>query len=507
MKGGTVTEAAGDAALAGISQAPQSSAAPPPAAEVPQARIAHAFSIQLICRALGMLASVVSVAMTARYLGPGRYGQLMVAVAFIGMWTSMTDLGISTVIVRRVTSGRGELERLVRVNSGLSLVYCVPLAVIAAATGWLIYRDVDVRVMLVVLSGQLLMLTMRTRFEPVFLSTVRFAAVAISDVAGRLGTLAMVSWLVATREDVIWFAVAQLIPPAVQLLIQGAAAARHIKLRPVFSASESMHLLRESLPLMGVAVLGILYWRADGVILSLLSPHAEVGVYGLAYTIAFNTEALSVFFQKSTLSTATALYSRDIDAYVGFLRRSVELMFFIALPVAVVGSMLAAPLIDLFGDSDFVTRGAPTLALLLIAASLRFVTGTLGQGLFASHEQRFFFRLFVATLVVNVVLNLALDSRFGAVGAGIALVCTELFGMALASWRLGSRCGYRTPAKFLLRLLVPTAACAGVVLLLTGAQVVLVLAAAATTYLAVNMVIGPVKWSMLTSLFGRQVLP
>ncbi|ETB23182.1 hypothetical protein O983_15925 [Mycobacterium avium 09-5983] len=59
---------------------------------VPLARMAHAFSVQLICRALGMLASVVSVAMTARYLGPGRYGQLTIAVAFVAMWTSFADL-------------------------------------------------------------------------------------------------------------------------------------------------------------------------------------------------------------------------------------------------------------------------------------------------------------------------------------------------------------------------------------------------------------------------------
>src|SRR6201994_2419048 len=119
------------------------------APSVPRARIAHAVLIQLICRALGMLASVVSVAMTARYLGPGRYGQLTIAVAFIGMWTSLADLGIGTVIVRRVTSGRGDLERLVRVNSGLSLLYCVPLAALAAVCGLLIYSDADVRVMLV----------------------------------------------------------------------------------------------------------------------------------------------------------------------------------------------------------------------------------------------------------------------------------------------------------------------------------------------------------------------
>ncbi|OBI43836.1 teichoic acid transporter [Mycobacterium kyorinense] len=465
--------------------------------------MAHAFTIQLICRALGMLASVVSVAMTARYLGPARYGQLTIAVAFIGMWGSLADLGIGTVIVRRVTAGRGELERLVRLNSGLSLMCCVPLAALAAGSGFLVYRDADVRVMLVVLSGQLLMLTMTTRFEPVFLATVRFFAVAFSDLAGRLGTLTMVSILIAVRADVIWFAVAQLIPPALQLLIQGVAAARHISLRPIFSAREVADLLRESLAPIGVAVLAILYWRTDGVILSVLSTHAEVGVYGLAYTIAGNTAIVSTFFLKSTLSTATERFSRDVVAFAAFMRRSVELMCFVAMPIAVVGALLAGPLIGLFGDRAFVGRGAPTLALLFLAAALRFVTSTLSQGLFACHHQGFLFRLAIATLAVNVTLNFMLDSRFGAVGAGVALVCTELFGLVVASWWLQRQCGYRTPLTFLLRVLVPTAASVVAVLLLTGQHVVLVITAAAATYLAVSMTAGPVDWSTVSSMRGR----
>ena len=110
-----------------------------------------------------------------------------------------------------------------------------------------------------VLSGQLLMLTMTTRFQPVFMTTVRFFAVALSDVASRVATLAVVACLVAARADVVWFAVAQLVPPAVALVMQGGAAARQISLRPVFSRRESADLLRESLALMGVMVVGILY--------------------------------------------------------------------------------------------------------------------------------------------------------------------------------------------------------------------------------------------------------
>jgi len=476
------------------------------APSVSQSRIAHAFSIQLICRVLGMLASVVSVAMTARYLGPGRYGQLTIAVAFVGMWSCLADLGIGTVIVRRVTSGTGDLERLVRVNSGLSLIYCLPLAAIAAGSGLLLYHDGDVRIMLVVLSAQLLMLTMTTRFEPLFLSTVRFSAVALSDVAGRLGTLALVSWLVTTHAGVVWFAVAQLIPPALQLLIQGTAAARQISLRPIFAPREVADLLRESLFPIGVAVVGVLYWRADGVILSKFSTHAEVGVYGLAYTVAFNTSVISLFFLKSTLSTATELFSRDVTAFVGFIRRGVELMYFAAVPIAVIGALLARPLIALFGDQEFVDRGAPTLALLFCAVALRFVSSTLGQGLFASHHQRFFFGVSIATLVLNVTLNVALDGRFGAVGAGFTLVCTEFFGMVVAGWWLRRHCGYRTPLMFLVRLSVPTLASVGVVLLLSEHHVVVILAAAAAAYLATSAAVGPLHWSTLTSLRQKQVM-
>ncbi|OSC28851.1 teichoic acid transporter [Mycobacterium vulneris] len=472
---------------------------------VPLSQIAHAYAIQLTCRAFGMLASVVSVAMTARYLGPGLYGQFTIAVVFIGMWLSLTDLGVGTVIVRRVTSDPEGLERLVRVNSGLSLLYCVPLAAAAAISGLLIYHDRDVRVMLVVLSGQLLMMTVTKRFEPVFVATVRFSAVAISDVVSRLATLAMVAYLVATRAEVIWFAVAQLIPPAVQLLIQGTAAAQRISLRPIFAPREALDLLRESLPLMGVLVIAIVYWRADGVILSLLSTDSEVGVYGLAYTIAFNIEVLSIFFLKSTLSTTTELFSRDIGAFAGFLRRSVELMYFLVVPVAAIGALLAGPLVEFFGDRAFVERGTMTLSLLFVAVALRCVADALGQGLFAAHEQKFFFRMWLFTLLLNIALNLALAGKFGAVGTGVTLVCTEIFSMVSSSWWLRRRCGYRTPLRFLFRVFVPTAASAGTVLLLSGHQVVLVLGVAAVVYLAVNMAIGPVSWPMLTSLTRKKM--
>ena len=475
-----------------------------PSPSVPSARIARAFSLQLGCRAVGMVASVVSVAMTARYLGPDLYGQLTIAIVFIGLWTSLADLGIGTVIVRRVSSGRGELERLVRVNSGLSLVYCLPLAGLAAGAGMLVYSDVDVRAMVVVMSAQLVLMTMTTRFEPVFLASVRFAAVALSDVVSRLAMLGGILWLVSSGQDIIWFAVAQLIPPVVQLVVQGTAAAQRISLRPLFSVAESRDLVRESLAPMGVIVIAVLYWRADGVILSVLSTPSEVGAYGLAYTVAFNIVVVSTFFLKSTLSSATELFARDVAAFARFMQRSVEMMYSLGIPTAVIGALLSAPLIRLLGDEQFVERGAPTLALLFVAVALRFVTGTLSQGLFACHHQRFLFRLSIATLAVNIVLNVVLARPFGAVGAAAALVCTEVLGMVFASWWLSRRSGYRTPVGHLARTLLPTAAAAAAVLALSHQHVLTAGAAAVAVYLIANLVMGPVRAGHLAAFVRRE---
>ncbi|MGH3971323.1 MAG: polysaccharide biosynthesis C-terminal domain-containing protein, partial [Mycobacterium sp.] len=195
----------------------------------------------------------------------------------------------------------------------------------------------------------------------------------------------------------------------------------------------------------------------------------------------------------------TELFSRNVAAFADFLRRCVELMYFVGVPVAVIGALLSRPLIELFGDRAFVERGAPTLAMLFIAVALRFVTGTLGQGLFACHHQKFLFRLSIATLAFNVTLNVVLDRPFGAVGAGLALVGTELFGMVAASWWLRRECVYRTPVAFLLRLLGPTAACVAVALLLSGHHVVLILAAAGAAYLLTSAAIGPFTWSFLAA--------
>lgn len=463
--------------------------------------MAHAFGQQLVFRALGMVASMLTVAITTRYLGPTDYGYLTTAVMFVGLWTSLTELGVGAVVVRRVMSGHGDLVRLARVNVGMSLAYCLPLFGIAAVSGAMVYRGQgDVVRMVLIVSCSLILTTISSCLNPIFLTKVRFAAVAWSDFVSRVASLGVTVLLMMRGADMVWFAVVQLVPPVMVLAIQGVAAARMVDWRPVFSWTQSVQLLRESLPQTGVLIIAVLYWRADGVILSLRSTSDQVGVYGLAYTLAFTLSVLSTFFQTSTLSTATQLFARDRAEFARFVARSVETMIVIGAPIAVVGAVLAGPLVELAGSSEFVAHGTPTLALLLIAVALTFVNAVLSQALFAAHDQVFLFRFNALNLAVNIMLNIVLAPHYGAVGAAAALVVAEVVGLVVATWRLHTIAPYRVPMLFCARLLIPLGLAVAVAVSTCGWPVFVPLTLAAAAYAVVNLVIGPVTPKVIRAL-------
>ena len=443
-------------------------------------------------------------AITTIHLGLVSYGHLTAAIVFIGLWTSLTELGIGAVVVRRVTSGVGDLQQLIRVNVGLSLAYCVPLSAAAVITGALIYRDTaEVPMMIAIIAGGLALTTLASCFQPLFMTNVRFGAVAASDVGGRALSLVGTIVLVRIDADLVWFAAVQLIPPLVMLIIQGFVAHRAVGVRPIFSARQSWDLIRESLPQTGVLIIAALYWRADAFLLSVLSTPAQTGAYGLAYQITSNATVISAVFLASSLSTMTNLFATDKKRFAAFVQRSAEALIFVGAPIALVGLVLSPSLIALLSTPEFVTAGGRTLGLLFIAVSITFVTAVLSQGLFAAHDQVFLLRLNVVNLIGNIVLNVILIPFYGAVGAAVALIISEVIGMVVAGWRLRSRAPFRPPWAYLLRLAVPLGVAVVVAIVLRHQFVLIPLVASAGAYLLTSAIAGPIRISALIGLASR----
>jgi O-antigen/teichoic acid export membrane protein len=101
----------------------------------------------------------------------------------------------------------------------------------------------------------------------------------------------------------------------------------------------------------------------------------------------------------------------------------------ITVPVATLVWPVAPDVIRLVGSAEMVAGATRPLSVICIAVAIGMITLVISSALLNAYLQSFLARLNTATLVLNIVLNVALIPRYGAVGAAVALVVSQLCGL------------------------------------------------------------------------------
>jgi O-antigen/teichoic acid export membrane protein len=476
-----------------------------PSDAVDHGRLARGFSIQLVGRLASLLLSVVSIAITVRYLGVDRYGVLTAAVVFSGLFDAFSDIGLNAATVRRAAAGRGTVEHLIGLNLGTSVIYAVPLWVITSVAGVLVYDGrSQLQLGVVIVASSLLFRAVGTSYAPIFELASRFGPVALSDFAGRVLSIAMM--IVAVRLDLglVPFFVVQVAPTVVTTAVQMIASRSMGRFRPVFDRAQILDLVREGAPFAVIALIAVVYYRADGVALSLLSNDTEVGSYGLGYRMATTLSVVPTVFAATIFPSLIRTHVTGRDAFNGFATRAVEFMNLLAVPVATFGIVLAADFVALFASHSAVPIATVAARYLFVATALGFTNTIVAHCLMAAHDQRFLVWLSLLSLVVNIGLNIGLDAHYGAAGAGAALVATEVLSVALAFARLRHVTGFAVPWAYSGRLLVVAGiALTGWALTRNGGEGDVVAIAVFTAVFAAGMVVaGPLRPSQVRAMLG-----
>jgi O-antigen/teichoic acid export membrane protein len=110
-------------------------------------------------------------------------------------------------------------------------------------------------------------------------------------------------------------------------------------------------------------------------------------------------------------------------------------------------------LITAISSDEFASAATPVLRLFFVAVGVSFLTSIISDAMVAAHQQRYLTTLSAVNLVVNVTLNVILIPHFGAVGCGIALIVTELSGVAFTQMRLRKAGVDPIPLTYIIRLL------------------------------------------------------
>jgi O-antigen/teichoic acid export membrane protein len=214
-----------------------------------------------------------------------------------------------------------------------------------------------------------------------------------------------------------------------------AALAQVLLIRRIAGAGrESFHpgpvlgLMREGWPIVAAAVLTFVYGKADGLIMALVASNEAVAIYSVAYKV-FQAAMMGAGILSATtvvkLAASTAGDTRRLESH---FRLGTRVSMWVGAIIAVSGIFISDLVMRVVAGTEYAV-GGPVLSLLLIAVSMAYATALAGPTIALLGYQRRYLLQRIPIVLTNIVANLLLIPRFGAMGAASAMVLTGVLGM------------------------------------------------------------------------------
>ncbi|HEX6349273.1 MAG TPA: flippase [Candidatus Dormibacteraeota bacterium] len=377
-------------------------------------------ALVLAARILSRAIALVTVLATLNHLGPAGFGRFQTLVTYTSVITVLVDLGFNTLYVREAARHPGEIARyLSNLVTTRLLMSLLGLAVLALAL-----RIPGLQSLL--LPGFLLMIlaSLSQLLRQTFYALQRVGFDAVETVLEAAVLLGLTLLGIFGRQGVAYFVWAYALSYAFAcaFILTVLVVRRMAVLRPRFEPRLVATWLVASLPLALTFVVTTLYFKIDVPILQLFRSFDEVGWYASAYK-PFEALLFVPMAMLNVIFPLLSVYHReDPDRLALAIDRFYKLLLLVGWPLTV-GVLVLAPgltrLLRLYPQAE------PALAVLALGIVFMFVNNTWIGTLNAIDRQAAFTWAALASLVVNVALNLALIPTYGYLGAAWATVLTE----------------------------------------------------------------------------------
>lgn len=363
----------------------------------------------------------------ARYLGPEQFGLLNYALAFVALFTALSTLGLNSIVVRDLVHDSSSEGRVLGTAFVLQIVGSL-LALLLMVILIQVLRDDNVLIKwMVVLLGSAMVVrsidVVRFWFEAKVVSRYLVWSDNLAFV-----TCSLIKVLLITNNApliaFVWVSAAETVLASLIVFLTYQKV-HDSSFKWNFDYEICKSLLKDSWPLMLSGLAVSLYMKIDQVMLGYMSGDLDVGVFSAAAKIS------EIFYFLPMIIATTVfpsiLMSRKNNSVLYEIRtvHLFRLMVFLGLLITIPISFFSSEIIGFIYGQEYFKSGE-VLAIHALATVFVFLGVVSGRWFIAEGLQKLsLYRTMLAALV-NVLLNLYLIPRHGAIGAAWATLGAQV---------------------------------------------------------------------------------
>ncbi|WP_420120749.1 lipopolysaccharide biosynthesis protein [Nakamurella sp.] len=400
-------------------------------------RAARGSGIVLATQAVKVLVQFGSLVVLARLLSPEDFGLAAMVISVIGIADLLREFGLSSAVVQAKTVSAGERTNLFWVNVGFGLL-CTVLVSAAAPLIVLMYDGrTELAPVTLALAWVFLISGTNTQFRADLTRSMRYASLALSDVASQVLGLAVAIVLAANGAGV-WAIVGQQLTAALVALMVNVASTRWIPGWPQRHVSVR-RFLRFGGNLFATQALTYLTKNVDNISLGIVFGPTPLGYYSRAYQLL-----MAPLNQINAPMTGVALpvLSRvqdDDERFVHYLRRGQLLACYLTATVFTVCAGLSEPLVLVLFGQDWLPV-APIFAILALGGIFRSIQQIAFWTYLARAQTGAQLRMILVTRPIMIGMMLA-GLPWGPVGVAAGHSLGYLMFWVVSTWHAGRSTG------------------------------------------------------------------
>jgi len=390
----------------------------------------------LVNQVLGLLFFIGMASLLPKSL----FGQVNWAIAVSTTLTIIASLGFDHVIVRQLSGGSSIADTV-----GLYITHTLILASLAILS-LLIFHYVDpvffqdnpeFFLIFIGITGTFLSMP----YKQLANGKERFWSLALMGISGNLFRVLILFFLwqmklLSPVSIAFMFLVSGIAEWVISLILGTQVAGAMIW--PVFHMKAYKSLVKYSLPQTGVILLDSAFARIDWILMGILSTDAFTADYSFGYKAFESSRLPLLIIAPVILPKLSRLYSKGglslkASNELNMLWR-MESIICVVIPLAL--NVCWEDLVNSMTQHQYGTSTRWVYAVLSLSLPMVYIVNFLWTLAFAQGRLKMIFYFTAITLSSNILLNLLLIPKFGALGAAMAFSISTLLQLGLYLWKV-----------------------------------------------------------------------
>lgn len=375
--------------------------------------------------------SLIVTSLMARYLGKEDFGSINYSLAYILIFTTASNLGIDNIIINEIIKNRKGTGRLIGTTIFLRFISSVlSIFFLFLIINFMDAHSVTVRIITLIQSISLVFIVFNS-IEYWFQSNLQSKYIVISK---SVAFTIISSWrLIAIffGKSVYFFAFTTVIEAVVVSLFMIVFYVKFKGPRLQVSFKTAKHLLSKSYHFFVAGLLIMVYTQIDKIMLGQMSDVATVGIYSAAMTIS----SLWVFIPLALIESARPLImASKSESETSYIRKYKQLycsIIWISIGASVVITLLSKPIILVIYGQQFIDS-VYILTILIWSRIFSLIGSTRAIWLTVENLGKFQVIFVGIGALLNMGFNMLLIPQYGAIGAAVATLITEIISTFFA---------------------------------------------------------------------------